>query len=351
MTSAPGALNGAFDIYGGRGGVSRRAGELPDTELLHGEAGDYLAPDHVVEAVNVALHVGQPLLVTGDPGCGKTRLAWSVAKELDLGPPLAFYTKSTSQAQDLLYAYDAVLRFHHIQGGNEKERERAKDAANYVRYHALGEAIVGRRDEVAAGGDGAAGAGGAGAGAARPGPSARRVVLIDEIDKAPRDFPNDLLNVLDKMEFEVPELPVERRSQKAPPGARPIVIITSNSERQLPLPFLRRCVFLHIEFPGAGKLLEIVRQRLPQVKLPDQVIEVAIERFIEIRNVPALNKRPATGELLAWLVALHAGAAAAREEFRGKERGELPYLQVLLKDRHDWELVCGQRPETLKGGS
>jgi MoxR-like ATPase len=217
-----------FDVYR-EGGQPGRPADLPATAALHTERGSDIADAPLVEAVNIAICVGQPLLVTGEPGCGKTRLAWSIAAELGLGEPLAFYTRSTSRAQDLLYTFDAVRRFHDIQARDA----RAADPGNYVTYEALGRAIA----------------------EGRP-----RVVLIDEVDKAPRDFPNDLLTELDRMWFEIRELDGPARVRRT--DVRPIVVVTSNSERQLPLPFLRRCVFHHIEFPDAAKLRSIVKERL-----------------------------------------------------------------------------------------
>ena len=161
----------SFDLYRGDGQKREGVSEtLPEHPIMFRESGVYLADPELVEAVNVALTVGQPLLLTGEPGCGKTRLAWSIAEELELGEPLTFFTRSDSRAQNLLYTFDAVRRFYDI----EVKDNRATDPNNYVDYGPLGTAIVENR---------------------------RRVVLIDEIDKAPRDFPNDLLNELDRMVF------------------------------------------------------------------------------------------------------------------------------------------------------
>jgi MoxR-like ATPase len=295
-----------FDVYVGDGEVHPDAvHELAERPVLAREEGRYLADPEVVEAVNIAIAVGQPLLLTGEPGCGKTRLAWSVAHELGLGEPLQFYTRSTSRAQDLLYRFDAVRRFHDIQSG----AARAADPKNYVRLEALGIAIQSGE---------------------------RRVVLIDEIDKAPRDFPNDLLTELDRMRFTIEELDERKPIESA---ARPIVIITSNSERQLPLPFLRRCVFHHIEFPATEKLAAIVRERLgTALPLEASVVTTAIARFEEVRSLPALRKQPATGELLAWVHVLHARGVDAAT-LRAAPLRSLPLWQALLKDREDWVLL------------
>jgi len=194
-----------------------------------------------------------------------------------------------------------VGRFHDIQMGNPL----SIDPENYIRYEALGEAIIGRR---------------------------RRVVLIDEIDKAPRDFPNDLLNELDRMSFEIRELEGNRVKDSL---IRPIVIITSNSEMQLPLPFLRRCVFHHIQFPDRVKLIAIIHERLGDCDLDGDLIEAAVDRFSEVREIRGLTKRPATGELLTWMLALHRRGVRAAE-LRRVGLNTLPLWQTLIKDRDDY---------------
>ncbi len=300
----------SFEIYLGDGeGRPELLDKLPDRPLLFEHRGKYLADSGLVDVVNIALRVGQPLLVTGEPGCGKTRLAWSVAEELKLGEPLTFFTRSDSRAQDLLYSYDAVLRFYDIQAGQDENRERAADPKNYINYEALGRAILDQEK--------------------------RRVVLIDEIDKAPRDFPNDLLNELDNMEFEIKEIPETREERIRKAKYRPVVIITSNSERQLPLPFLRRCVFYHVRFPDEEKLRRIIEERLGGYDLDGGLIQAAVEKFRQVREIKGLMKKPATGELLAWALALHLGSVTA-EVLRGVKLKALPAWQALLKDRDDF---------------
>jgi MoxR-like ATPase len=303
-----------FDVYVGDGEVRGAAAQKLDAQPPKlRQSGRYLAAPELAEAVNIAVALGQPLLVTGEPGCGKTDLAFSVARELDLEPALVFWTRSTSRAQDLLYRFDAVLRFYDVQRGSP----RAEKPEEYIHWAALGEAIRSQ--------------------------DRRRVVLIDEIDKAPRDFPNDLLNELDKMEFSVPELD---REAEGPAGQgrqavsykakfRPVVIITSNSERQLPLPFLRRCVFHHITFPDREMLTKIGRERLGELKIPPDLLDAAVDKFLEVRKVPTVVKKPATGELLAWVQAL-ARRGLSATDLRARKVSALPLWQALIKDREDW---------------
>jgi len=282
----------------------RGDGSVPEgaSPATRNERGKYLADSQLVSAVNTALLVEQPLLVTGEPGTGKTALAWSVASELGLGSVLEFHTRSDHQASDALYEIDHLLRFYHAQVHDE----RATHPELYVRWNALGEAI---RSPV------------------------RRVVLIDEIDKAPRDFPNDLLDEIDQMEFSVPSL-----NMKFTATERPIVIITSNSERQLPDPFLRRCVFHRIEFPKADRLEQILRERLGHLNLAQQLLDVAIRRFEEVRALPALEKKPATGELIAWVNVLSATGVTA-EALKGLAASQLPSPGLLAKTEQDARLL------------
>jgi MoxR-like ATPase len=262
--------------------VSRR------TQLLQAEK--YLADPGLVDACNVALLLGQPLLLTGEPGTGKTLFAYSLAWELQLGEPLKFETKSTSMARDLFYSYDALRRFQDIQSGvNDKQ------ALDYLHYNALGEAILRTYDPADV--------------AAWLPPKLihtgkhRSVVLIDEVDKAPRDFPNDILNELEHLYFHVPELDNARIT--ADLALQPIVILTSNSEKDLPDAFLRRCIYYNIPFPNRDRLETIVLNRLGSIIEKSAFLDDALDLFTELRHpTRGLRKKPAIAELLSWLISL-----------------------------------------------
>jgi len=264
----------------------------------------YIPHPDLSHAVNVALILGMPLLVTGEPGTGKTQLASVVANALHC-PLHKFEVKSTSQARDLFYTFDAVTSF--------KMRE-ITDNRVFIRYQALGRAILDAfpADAVAhllppQGGD-----------YVHAGPR-RAVVLIDEIDKAPRDFPNDLLNEVERLYFRVPEL-WNAGSPGADPGAagvdpqrRPIIIVTSNSEKGLPDPFLRRCIYYDIPFPEPEQMREIVAARIAGLTSTDPLLADALDLFYRLRHgrrETSLKKEPSTAELLNWLqILMHRGAA------------------------------------------
>lgn len=298
--------------------------------VTRGERGAYLADDRLRDAVRTAIALEKPLLVTGEPGTGKTGLAWSVASELGLQRVLAFHTRSDHRAADVLYNFDYVLRFYEAQTASK----RAGDPRNYLSFEALGRAIVEadgtsadakeRRAQFAQEED-----------RQNLGPG-RRVVLIDEIDKAPRDFPNDLLDEIDRMEFRVKEIPGMRFRA----SLRPIVIITSNSERQLPDPFLRRCVFHTIDFPAAEQLEAILRQRIDD-SLDTDLVQSAIARFNDLRKLgdqKLIEKRPATAELEAWVRMLIIAGVAAHK-IANCELRELPSVGVLLKTQADLKRI------------
>lgn len=287
-----------FKFYQGTGKTLKdRNQSLPGYKpLVHLDAPEhYIAEKGLSDAVNVALVLGQPLLVTGEPGTGKTRLADSVAHEL--GAPLfRFYTKTSSTATDLFYQYDALARFRdsHIPERREKTTE------DYITYQALGKAVLLADPEISSGENQEEYISKAGLDKyERP---VRSVVLIDEIDKAPRDFPNDLLNEVETMTFTVKETETAFTARE---DCRPILILTSNSEKDLPEPFLRRCVFFHISFPSADQLKEIVQRRFnDHPEFTPEFIERAIAHFLEIRKIATLKKEPETAEFLTWITIL-----------------------------------------------
>ena len=303
---------------------SYREVNLPD------EAQDYLAEKGLRDAVNVALLLGQPLLVTGEPGTGKTQLARSIAHELGLPAPLIFNTKTTSTAKDLFYRYDSLAHFHDAQFHTE-----GLSVEKYITYEALGLAILLSLPPEEAN-------------SYLPehmknmGPI-RSVVLIDEIDKAPRDMPNDVLNEIENMSFTVKET---GRSFAANPDYRPIVVLTSNSEKNLPEPFLRRCVFYHIAFPDKDRLKEIVQRRLKlNSGFTDQMVENALRHFLEIRKMEKLREKPATAELLAWLRILEKKAIDVSDRNRAEELA-FTYA-TLVKSKDDLEMLRSMPTERL----
>ncbi|HEU4889189.1 MAG TPA: MoxR family ATPase [Thermoanaerobaculia bacterium] len=266
---------------------------------LRDEAGTYIANRKLITAVNTALLVEKPLLVTGESGSGKTMLAWSVASELGLLPVLEFHTRSDHRARDLLFIVDNMRRFYDAQAGH-KVAEEFSD--RYISWQPLGVAITSEK---------------------------RHVVLIDEIDKAPRDFPNDLLDEIDAMKFTVPELKKVFASE-----VRPIVIITSNNERQLPDPFLRRCVFHRIE-PPSTKVLGLILKERYGAELPEVLMTAAVAQYERLREDELrLEKKPATGELIVWVRTLI--QARVDPERLGKSKlAKLPFLETMIKNASD----------------
>lgn len=280
----------------------------------------YVSHENLEIAAQVALELDQPLLLTGEPGTGKTTYARHLARVLadregGAGlPVLGFETKSTSIARDLFYHYDSLRRFHAAH-----DAQMSRDNRDYLTFNALGEAIL-RSRPVAEVGD------------LLPGHAAphRSVVLIDEIDKAPRDFPNDILNEIERLFFRLPEL--GQRVVQADPAFRPVVVITSNSEKNLPDAFLRRCVFYHIPFPEPAQMAAIVRANLDA---DEALVASAVDFFYGLRELD-LEKPPATAELVGWLNALKARGAAAGDLAASKDsvRGT---LGILLKTREDMD--------------
>jgi MoxR-like ATPase len=259
----------------------------------------YVATDDLIMAVNAAVTLERPLLVKGEPGTGKTELARQVASALNM-PIIEWHVKSTTKAQQGLYDYDAVSRLRDSQLGDA----RVNDVANYIRKGKLWQAFEA---------------------------DARVVLLIDEIDKADIEFPNDLLQELDRMEFHVYET-----GQTIVALHRPVVIITSNNEKELPDAFLRRCFFHFIKFPDADTLRRIVDVHFPGIK--DDLLSTALSQFFELRETPGLKKKPSTSEVLDWLKLLLADDLTA-EDLRKEGAKALPRLHgALLKNEQDVHL-------------
>ncbi|WP_322892602.1 MULTISPECIES: MoxR family ATPase [unclassified Yoonia] len=259
----------------------------------------YIATDDLKMAVNAAVTLQRPLLVKGEPGTGKTELARQVSAALGL-PIIEWHIKSTTKAQQGLYEYDAVSRLRDSQLGDP----RVNDVGNYIRKGKLWQAF---------GADG------------------RVVLLIDEVDKADIEFPNDLLQELDRMEFHVYET-----GETVKAIHRPIVIITSNNEKELPDAFLRRCFFHSIRFPDIDTLRQIVAVHHPGIK--DALLTTALTQFYEIRETPGLKKKPSTSEVLDWLKLLLAEDLTA-EDLRNDPANALPRLHgALLKNEQDVHL-------------
>jgi MoxR-like ATPase len=272
------------------GDGTRHPSELPIKSHLRPRRRpqDYIAEPGLVNAVNVALLLDKPLLLTGESGTGKTQLAYSLAWELQLGDPLKYETKSTSNARDLFYTIDSIGRF---------KSNKEDDVLAFLTYNALGSAILYANDEAAV------------TKYLKPDTihrgKRRSVVLIDEVDKAPRDFPNDILNEIEYRRFSIPEMDSNEISADDP-DYQPIVVITSNSEKDLPDAFLRRCIFYDIPFPKHDTLQKIVVARLGESSASSSpFLASALELLFTLRDQTSqLRKKPATGELLDWLLAL-----------------------------------------------
>jgi MoxR-like ATPase len=260
---------------------------------------DYVATEDLRVAVNAAIRLERPLLVKGEPGTGKTELARQIAGALGLDL-IEWHVKSTTRAHQGLYEYDAVSRLRDSQLGDE----RVRDVQNYIRPGKLWEAFAAER---------------------------KVVLLIDEIDKADIEFPNDLLQELDRMEFHVYETGETVRARH-----RPIVIITSNNEKELPDAFLRRCFFHFIAFPDTETMLKIVDVHFPGIK--KKLVREALARFYDIRETPGLKKKPSTSEVLDWLKLLLADDVDP-ETLRADPRSAIPPLHgALLKNEQDVHL-------------
>ncbi|MHA1791001.1 MAG: AAA family ATPase [Promethearchaeota archaeon] len=253
---------------------------------------DYIASSELQNIVNVAIALGKPLLIRGEPGTGKTMLAHAIAKSLDRRL-LTWNIKSTTKARDGCYVYDTVQRLNDARFGDKD----ISDISQYIRLGKLGEAFV-NSDDV--------------------------VLLIDEIDKADIEFPNDLLNELDQMEFYIPET-----GQTIKAKSRPIVIITSNAEKELPDAFLRRCIFFYIEFPDVPLMKRIIKVHYPD--LEENILNACLKRFYDLRKISGLRKKPSTSELIDWIgVILKSGIEL------DSMKHSYPFLGVLIKKEQDY---------------
>ena len=262
-----------------------------DDFLLFQGTGDYIASSSLIDAVNAAAALERPLLIKGEPGTGKTLLAESVAEGLGL-PLEKWHVKSTSKAQDGLYVYDTVQRLNDARFGDGD----VKNIGSYIKLGAMGRSFAAKN---------------------------RHVLLIDEIDKADLEFPNDLLHELDEMRFTVMET-----SEEIVARERPLVVITSNNERELPDAFLRRCVFHFIEFPDKGLMEQIIAVHHPQ--LETRLLDQVLVKFYWLRKQTDLRKKPSTSELIDWIsVLLRSGMTADDIE------QHIPFLGALLKNEQD----------------
>ena len=317
-----------YNFYENRA-VSSKA-QLPKIERGEG----YTPSEGLVRALNVALMLQKPLLVTGFPGTGKSELAYHVAARFGWGEVEYFATRTDSVATDLLYRYDSLAHFHkvNIEKGNGCELDASEIQEKFIHYVALGRAIcdsIGQNEEK------------------QP---RRRVVLIDEIDKAPRDLPNDILSIIETMSFDVPELKTAKGTspsfyrKEGDEAYKPVVILTSNSEKTLPEPFLRRCVYFHIDMPGQEQLMTILlaKKRI----LPDLDRESAakfIRLFFQISGF-ITGKKPATHELILWVwwMLKHGFTDKELINFSSSSANAetlLSGISILAKEASDWKTV------------
>jgi len=277
-----------------------------DFERFHG-TDNYITSPELRHSVNIAVALGRPLLVRGEPGTGKTLLAHAISEDLGL-ELLIWNIKSTSKAVEGLYVYDTVRRLQDSRFGDRD----VSDIRQYINLGPLGKALTGEK---------------------------QMVLLIDEIDKADLEFPNDLLHELDTMEFTVTETGDHHVATQ-----RPVVIITSNAEKELPDPFLRRCIFHYIEFPDEKLMADIVRVHHPDIG--KKLLRQCLEKFYWLRELPRLRKRPSTSELIDWI-----GALVAAGIDPGRIAEEMPFLGTLIKKPEDIEAVeeNGQSRSSSRG--
>jgi MoxR-like ATPase len=260
---------------------------------------DYVTSEPLRNAVNVAIALKRPLLIRGEPGTGKTLLAHSIAHGLDK-EIIVWNIKSTTKAQEGLYVYDTVQRLNDSRFGDKD----VSDIKQYIKLGKLGQAFVSPEQVV---------------------------LLIDEIDKADLEFPNDLLNELDEMSFYIPET-----EETISAVHRPIVVITSNAEKELPDAFLRRCIFHYIEFPDPELMEEIVRVHFPDIE--NNLLREALKTFYALRQIDDFRKKPSTSELIDWIQALIVGGVSIDRIFT-----EIPFTGTLLKKETDYDFFMNRK--------